>query len=196
MQRLTFFHSYVPSQFPSIWALSRFSCIIQCVPAHLCIETMHVHAHIGGLHVYARVPNLACFCMCLLSSKAEQVGGCVGSYLEMSVHLHSVSCVESWACLRVLRVCRLQVPRELCVCCPRAEGVTVTVTVTDNLFKFGVTEKPPPFPLSRRPCSRAPPTWSVSLMEIQSWFCMWGRSEQVGDTEGERRGFSVTRVSQ
>jgi hypothetical protein len=58
---------------------------------------MHVHAHIEGLRVYARIPSFACFCMCLLVSRAELVSAFVGSYQgksvcrlyqEMSAYLH------------------------------------------------------------------------------------------------------------
>ena len=96
----TMFYSYFLSQFPSILALLCLTYIIlhassMRLYASACIGTMHVHARIEGLHVYACIPSLACFCTCLLVSRAEQISAFVGSYWEMSVYLNS----ESWACV-------------------------------------------------------------------------------------------------
>ncbi len=60
-----------------------------CVECGACsIGTMHIHARIEGLHVCAHIPSLACFCMCLILSRAEHVSKFVGSYEGISVYWH------------------------------------------------------------------------------------------------------------
>jgi hypothetical protein len=67
-----------------------------CVECGACSTgSMHVHARVEGLHVYARIPSLACFCMYLILSRAEHVSTFVGSYQEMSVYLHALTCIKS-----------------------------------------------------------------------------------------------------
>ena len=101
-----------------------------CLCASACIGTMHVHARSEGMHVYARIPSFACFCICLLVSRAEQVSACcwlisrheyvsafVGLHLELSVCLHVARGLSiCWHISRAERVSSfIFLCRELCV---------------------------------------------------------------------------------
>jgi hypothetical protein len=62
-----------------------------CVECGACSTgTMHVHTRIEGLHVYAHIPSLECFCMCMILSRAELVSIFVGSYQGIRVYWHSL----------------------------------------------------------------------------------------------------------
>jgi hypothetical protein len=79
----TVFYSYRLSQFPSISALSCFTCII----LHLSRVYGCMHLHVLELCIYMHVLKA---CMCMHVSQAWQVSACVGLYQELSRYLHVV----------------------------------------------------------------------------------------------------------
>ncbi len=109
------FHMYYSAFCQNVW-----------LHASACIGTMYVHARIEGLHVYARIPSFACFCLLRLVLRAEQLSACcwpisghgcasalVGLRLELSVCLHVAR--ELSICWRISRAERVSAFSSLCL---------------------------------------------------------------------------------
>jgi hypothetical protein len=89
------YHDWLPHASNELLCMLRVWCLY-CICMYLN-HFMHVHAHIEGLHVYARTPSLACLRMRLLISRAEQFSASVCFYRGMSVSA-LIGCMRLSAC--------------------------------------------------------------------------------------------------
>ena len=120
------FHSCLPSQSPSVLALSYFTCII----LHSLRVCDCMHLHVLKVCMYMHVLKA---CTCMHGSQACHISACVCLYQELSRYLHVCcwfisrdECVSPFISLyRELSVC-LHVARELSICwhVSRAEHVS------------------------------------------------------------------------
>jgi hypothetical protein len=112
------FHSYVPSQCPPVLALSCSTCVIlhasSVVPvSSACIGIMHLHARIGEVHVYARIPSLACLCTCRLVSRAERGFAFRCLYQGTRVYLHRILGHAELAICLLVKLCFIGLTADL-----------------------------------------------------------------------------------